>query len=58
MIDTDHAFEKSEVEATIDSAVISIKNPKLGTIHVLDVSEIIMDDEEAQGKVVVKNLMQ
>ena len=58
MIDTDLAFEKSEVEATIDSAVISIKNPKLGTIHVLDVSEIIMDDEEAHGKVVVKNLMQ
>ncbi len=51
MIDADLAFEKSEVEATIDSAVISIKNPKSGNIHVLDVSEIIMDDEEAQGKV-------
>ncbi len=51
MIDTDLAFEKSEVEATIDSCMISIKNPKSGTIRVLGVDEIIMDDEDAKGKV-------
>lgn len=51
MIDTDLAFEKSEVEATISSSVLSIKNPKRGTIHVLDVGEIIMDDTDAMGKV-------
>ena len=45
------SFEKSEVEATIESSVISIKNPKRGTIHVLDVQEIIMDDVNAKGKV-------
>ena len=53
MIDTDLAFEKSEVEATIDSCMISIKNPKCGSIRVLGVDEIIMDDSEAEGKVIV-----
>jgi len=51
MIDTDLAFEKSEVEATITTDVISIKNPKSGTIVVPNVGEIIMDDENACGKV-------
>ncbi len=51
MIDADLAFEKSEVEATILSNMISIKNPKSGTISVPDVGEIIMDDENACGKV-------
>ncbi len=51
MIDTDLAFEKSEVEATITSNVLSIKNPKSGTISVPDVGEIIMDDENAFGRI-------
>lgn len=55
MTDTDLAFEKSEVEATIDSSVISIKNPRRGTIHVLDVDEIIMDDADAEGKVLISS---
>ncbi|MCR5100597.1 MAG: DUF3737 family protein [Butyrivibrio sp.] len=54
MIDTDLAFEKSEVEATIITNVLSIKNPKLGTIHVIDVGEVIMDDVDAKGKVLIK----
>ena len=53
MIDTDLAFEKSEVEATINSSVISIKNPKRGAIHVLEVGEIILDDVDAKGKVLI-----
>ena len=53
MIDADLAFEKSEVEATINSNVISIKNPKGGTIEVTGVDEIIMDDVMAKGKVLV-----
>ncbi len=52
MLDADLAFEKSEVEATILSPVISIKNPKSGMITVPEVSEIIMDDDEAKGRVV------
>ncbi|OON87753.1 hypothetical protein BXO88_03165 [Oribacterium sp. C9] len=51
MIDTDLAFEKSEVEATVLTPVISIKNPKAGTISVPEVSEIIMDDSEAKGEI-------
>ena len=52
MIDTDLAFEKSEVEAEITTSVISIKNPKRGTIHAAGIGEIIMDDPEAEGQVI------
>ncbi|MBE5959089.1 MAG: DUF3737 family protein [Lachnospiraceae bacterium] len=55
MIDADLAFEKSDVEATIVSEMISIKNPKSGTINVFDVEEIIMDDKSAVGKIVKTN---
>ncbi len=53
MVDADLAFEKSEVEATILAPVISIKNPLSGEISVPEVSEIIMDDENANGKIIV-----
>ena len=53
MIDTDLAFEKSEVEATICTPMISIKNPRKGTIVVPQVDEIIMDDDAAEGKIMV-----
>ena len=52
MLDTDLAFEKSEVEADITSDVISIKNPKSGTIRVPSVGEIIMDDPDAKGQII------
>lgn len=55
MIETDLAFEKSEVEATILTPVTSIKNPKSGVISVPEVSQIIMDDPTAKGKVKVEN---
>ena len=50
----DLAFEKSEVEASITSPIISIKNPLCGTISVPSVLEIIMDEDWAKGKVVIK----
>lgn len=53
MLEADLAFEKSDVEATIVSDMISIKNPKSGTIHVKNVEEIIMDDDSAAGEVVI-----
>lgn len=53
MVDTDLAFEKSEVEATITTKVISIKNPASGRIRVPEVEEIIMDDENAHGEIVI-----
>lgn len=53
MIDTDLAFEKSQVEAEITTPVDSIKNPASGEIRVPSVGEIIMDDDNAQGKIIV-----
>lgn len=56
MIDTDLAFEKSEVEATVITPVVSIKNPLCGRIDVPKVGEVIMDDEEAKGEIMVSGL--
>ncbi len=53
MIDTDLCFEKSQVEATIISPVISIKNPLSGRISVPSVGEIIRDDPAALGEITV-----
>lgn len=53
MIDTDLCFEKSEVEATIITPVISIKNPLSGHIYLPCVTEIILDDENSRGEIIV-----
>ena len=53
MIDTDLAFEKSEVEAVITTKVDSIKNPRSGRIQAAEVGELIMDDEEAKCEVLI-----
>lgn len=55
MIDTDLAFERSEVEAVITTPVISIKNPLSGYITVPAADEIIRDIDEAKGIVYVRN---
>lgn len=39
----DLSFEKSEVNATLITPVLSIKNPASGTIAVPSVGEIILD---------------
>jgi len=52
MHEADLCFEKSEVEATIMTPVISIKNPKAGCIKVPAVNEIIQDDPDAKGEIV------
>ena len=57
MTDTDLAFEKSDVEADITTGVISIKNPRSGTIRVPDVGEIIMDDPDAKGQIIQGGVM-
>ena len=53
MEETDLCFEKSEVDATLTSKVISIKNPRKGRIEVPELGELIMDDPEAAGAAVV-----
>lgn len=58
MIDTDLAFERSDVQAVITTPVRSIKNPYAGRIMVPAVEEIIMDDKNAKGEIIMqkKNL--
>lgn len=56
MIDCDLAFEKSEVEASVTTHVISIKNVKSGIVEVDSVGEIICDDKNKYlGKIVCHN---
>lgn len=50
----DLSFEKSEVEAEITTPVISIKNPHSGNIYVPAVEEIIMNDPDAKGNIIIK----
>lgn len=53
MEEADFAFERSGVQATITTPLISIKNPYAGRIVVPAVEEIIRDDENAAGEVVI-----
>lgn len=54
MIDADLCFEKSEVEAALRTPVESIKNPRSGHIYVPEVGEIIRDDTQAKGEVIIR----
>ena len=55
---TDLAFEYSDVDATIQGHVDSIKNPKSGSITVDSVGEVIMQDAvmECTGKIIVREV--
>ena len=54
MADCDLAFERSQVQATVTTPVVSIKNPLAGSrITVPAAGEIIRDIPEAVGEVVV-----
>ncbi len=53
MENADLCFEKSDVEATVTTPVISIKNPRSGTITLPSSVEIIMDDPDAAGRVII-----
>lgn len=55
MVDTDLCFEKSEVEATVTTPVISIKNPLSGKICVPSVGEIIRDAADYKGEIILCN---
>ena len=41
--DADLVFEYSEVEATVNSHIVSVKNPRTGHIHARSIGEIIID---------------
>ena len=55
MLDTDLSFEKSEVNASITTPVISIKNPTSGRITVPAVDELILTDENAKAEIIIGN---
>ncbi|MEE0206771.1 MAG: DUF3737 family protein [Peptococcaceae bacterium] len=56
MVDCDLAFERSSVQATITTPVVSIKNPLAESrISLPDVGSIIRDIPEATGEIVVEN---
>lgn len=53
MIDTDLAFERSWVDATLTTPIQSIKNPYAGSITAPHAGEIILDDPCAECKITV-----
>ena len=53
MTDTDLCFERSEVEATITTPVVSIKNPLSGSIRVPAVESVIRDGAQWKGRVLL-----
>lgn len=52
MENTDLAFEKSDVDATVNSDILSIKNPRSGKIVCKSVGEVIKDEGSCQLSVV------
>lgn len=56
MEDTDLSFEYSQVEADIQGHILSVKNPRKGTIVADSVGEIIMENPvmECSGQVVIR----
>lgn len=56
MVDTDLAFEKSEVRATITTPVLSIKNPRSGRIELPEVGQVIRDDPDSHGEIICKHV--
>jgi hypothetical protein len=39
----DLAFEDSNLQATIKSSIVSVKNPRSGSIKALSIGEVILD---------------
>lgn len=56
MTDTDLSFEYSDVEASVKGHIVSVKNPKSGTIIADSVGEIIREDAimKCEGKVLLR----
>ena len=53
LTDADLCFEKSEVNASLTTHVVSIKNPYAGSITLPSLGELILDDPDAHGRVTV-----
>lgn len=57
MIDCDFSFEYSDVKASIKGHILSVKNPKSGTISADSIGEIIQEDAviRCSAKIIEKN---
>lgn len=56
--ESDLAFEYSDVKATVNSSIKSIKNPRAGYINIESVGEVIIDENLIPGsdcKITIKN---
>lgn len=53
MLDADLCFEKSRTDARITTPVLSIKNPYHGKIFVPEVGEVIRDDPDSTGIIIL-----
>ena len=54
MEETDFSFERSDVEAHVTTPILSVKNPRSGHIYAPAVTEIILDDPEAKGEIILR----
>ncbi len=52
MEETDLAFEKSDVTATVTTPIVSVKDPRSGLIAAPAVGAFVWDDPDARGLVV------
>lgn len=50
MVDTDLSFEYSEVNATVNGEIMSVKNPKNGKIVADKIGEIILDENQIKDE--------
>lgn len=57
MIDCDLSFERSDVEADIIGDITSVKNVYSGYVRADSIGEIITDDENAMGKIFIKDAL-
>jgi len=53
MEETDFSFERSDVEAHVTTPILSVKNPRAGHIYAPAVTEIILDDPDALGEIII-----
>lgn len=53
MEETDFSFERSDVEAYVTTPILSVKNPRAGHIYAPAVTEIILDDPDALGEIII-----
>ena len=55
VVEADYCFEESEIEADITSPVLSIRNPRSGTVTLPSAGNLIQDDPESKARIVLRS---